>query len=101
MGATYGTLSASGETDVVVARGPVVLKATGDWGGGTLTIQRQGKDTAFKTLVTETELTTDATGEVLIDFPEGTVSLLKATLSGSTDPDLDWEFIGNVLSTDL
>ncbi len=100
-GTTYGTLSADGDSSVVSVRGPVVFKATGTWGSGTIVIKRRGADGNYKNLVTDTALTSDATGQILIDLPDNTVSLLKATLSGSTAPSIGWEFIGNVTSTGL
>lgn len=100
-GTTYGTLSANGDTAVITVRGPVVFKASGTWGSGTIVVSRRGSDGNYKTLVTDTALTSDATGQILIDFPENTVSLLKATLSGATAPSIGWEFIGVVTGTGL
>lgn len=101
MGATYGNLADNGDTDVVLAKGPAVFKAVGTWGGGTITLKRRGGDGTFYTLITDIPLTTDATGEILIDLPPEASSLLKATLAGATTPDLNWEFIGEVVSTDI
>lgn len=101
MGATYGNLAADGDTDVVLAKGPAVFKAVGTWDSGTITLKRRGGDGTYYSLNTDTALTSNATGEILIDLPPEAQSLLKATLAGSTAPDLDWEFIGEVVPTDL
>lgn len=101
MGKTNGSLTNNGETDVVLARGAAVFKAAGTWGGGEFTISRRGGDGNYYDIVTADAITSDDTGEILIDFPPGTVSLLKATLAGATAPDIFWEFIGVVVPTNL
>jgi len=99
MAATYGTLTDNGDTDVVLALGPVVFKATGTWDSGTITLYRMGGDGTFHALITESAITSDDSAEVLIDFPQNTRSKLKATLAGAGSPSIKWEFIGEVLTT--
>lgn len=101
MGATYGNIIADGDTDIVLAHGPAVFKAVGTWGGGTFTLKRRGADGNYYALNTDSAISSDATGEILIDLPPEAQSLLVATLAGAATPDLDWEFIGEVTSTDL
>lgn len=97
MGATYGNILADGDTDVVIARGPAVFKSVGTWGGGTFTLKRRGANGTYYALNTDSTISSDATGEILIDLPMEANSMLKATLAGATTPDLNWEFIGEVI----
>src|SRR6185503_5522899 len=92
--ATFGTISADGDTYAVFVNGPFVFKAAGTWGSGTFTVYYKSKTGSYKSLVTATALTSDATGQVLYDLPDGVGTFVKATLSGSSSPSLLWEFIG-------
>lgn len=92
--AQYGTISADGSTDLQWVDGPFVFKANGTWGGGTFTVYFKSKTGSYKSWVTATALTSDATGQVLYDVPRGTLLTVKATLAGATTPSLAWEFIG-------
>lgn len=92
--ATYGTLAADGDTDIVWVDGPAVFHAAGTWGGGTFTIKFLGANGQYKTFVTDAPIVSDATGQILVDMPEMTGAFYKATLAGATTPSLAWEFRG-------
>lgn len=92
--ATFGTISADGDTGIAFCNGPVIFKANGTWGSGTFTVYYLSKTGSYKSWLTTTALTTDATGQVLYDIPQGAGLFVKATLAGSTSPSLAWEFIG-------
>ncbi len=92
--AVYGTIVADGDTGIVFCNGPVIFKANGTWGSGTFLVSYMSKTGSYKSLLTTTALTSDATGQLLYDIPAGTGLFIKATLSGSSSPSLAWEFIG-------
>lgn len=92
--ASYGTISVDGDTGLQWIDGPFVFKANGTWGGGTFTVYFKSKTGNYKSWVTATALTSDATGQVFYDVPRGTLLVVKATLAGATNPSLAWEFIG-------
>lgn len=83
---TYGTLSADGDTDsVTVQKNPVVC-AKGDFGSGTLTWKFQGQSGEWFD-ITDGAMT--AAGQLMVAFERPVT--IKGTLSGATNPDLDWE----------
>lgn len=90
--ATYDTLTADGQTETVWVDGPVSVIASGTWGGGTLTVQMLGRDGNWITLNDDVAMTSDATGQRLYDIDAGHV--FRASLSGSTSPDLTVSFFG-------
>lgn len=89
----FGTLSANGDTDEVFVAGDFILKASGTWGGGTLTASFRAGRSTYTPLITATALTSDATGQVYYDIPAGAGVWVKATLAGATTPSLNWEII--------
>lgn len=92
--ATYGTISADGNTDAVWVSGPFAFRASGTWGGGTFTVSVLSADkTTWRTLNTASAMTSDATGQNLFDLPGG--HYVRATLAGATAPSLAWEFFGS------
>lgn len=92
--ATYGTLTEDGQTNAIFIDGPVWFHASGDW-SGTIVLQFLSADAStWKTLQTTTAITSDATGQVLINFPAGSGNYVRASLSGSTTPAIAWEFRG-------
>lgn len=93
--ANYGTFTDNGNSSDVYVSGPCVFHAAGTWGSGTITLKFLSDDkTTWKNYVTATALTSDATGQVLIDLPSDAGTILRATLAGATTPSLTWEFRG-------
>lgn len=91
--ATFGTISADGNTSAVWSAGPVVFRASGTWGSGTFKVYILSADgTNYRELVSSTAMTSDATGQLYFDIPGG--HYFRATLSGSSSPSLVWEFFG-------
>ena len=96
MADTYGNLSgSSGDGNWVFVEGPdVMLKVTGTWGTGTITPQIKSRNGGSAiSLTPSTPMTSNATGEVKIDISGP--FYLRASLSGATGADLDWEIFGN------
>lgn len=93
--ATYGTLTSNTTTDHVFVVGPVWFHAAGTWGTGTIVLQFLSANSAtWKTLQTTTAITSDTTGQVLINLPEDSGNYVRASLSGATGPSIAWEFRG-------
>jgi hypothetical protein len=83
---TVDTLSANGQSVEVDVRGPAYFSASGDFGGGTVVLQRKASDGAWRD-ISLTSLT--EAGDKLVDFPPRAENTLRASLSGSSSPDLD------------
>lgn len=93
--ATYGTLTTNTTTPTIFVVGPVWFQSSGTWGSGTIVLQYLSADmSTWKTFQTSAALTTDATGQVLINLPEDSGNYVRASLSGATSPSLAWEFRG-------
>jgi hypothetical protein len=93
--ANFGTLTTNTSTSTVVCNGPCIFHSAGTWGSGTLVLQFLSSDgTTWKTWNTDTALTSDATGQILIDVPVGAKLSMRATLSGSSGASIAWEFRG-------
>jgi len=94
-----GTLSADGDTDVVVVMGQndgdFGVIASGTWGGGTLTTYLWDATAAAWKAIPGTAKTTDTS--FTLDLPAGPTLIVKATLAGATTPTLFWRFMGNVI----
>ena len=85
-------LAANGSTVGVDVKGPVfVAVSEGTWGSGTLQIERQNADGVWKDVI-DGSFTADF--NQVIDFPEDAENTIRATLSGATGPDLDFEVQG-------
>lgn len=70
-----------------------MLKVTGTWGGGTITPEVKSRNGGGAIALTpSTAMTSDATGEVKIDISGS--FYLRATLSGGTGANLNWEIFG-------
>ena len=83
------TLAADGTTTAVDTKGPVYVTVSGGtWGGGTLQIERQNSAGEWKNIV-DGSFTADFAK--VLHFPSGAENSIRATLSGSTSPDLDVE----------
>ena len=83
------TLAADGSTTAVDTKGPVYVTVSGGtWGGGTLQIERQNSAGEWKNIV-DGSFTADFAK--VLHFPSGAENSIRATLSGSTSPDLDVE----------
>lgn len=90
--ATYGTISANGDTDTVFVDGPFNFIASGTWGSGTFIVKiLSANGSTWKNLSTATAITTDETAQILYDIAGG--HYVKATLAGATGPSLAWEFL--------
>jgi len=93
--ATFGTITADGDTSTVFCEGPFSFIASGTWGSGTFVVYIKSRDGTWKALTTDTALTSDATGQITYEVHGG--HELKATLSGSSGASLNWEFYGKWL----
>lgn len=86
---TVQTLAADGSTTSVTTIGPLHISVSeGTWGGGTLKFERLNSAGEWKDVV-GASYTADF-NEVM-EFPEGAKNIVRATLTGSTTPDLDVE----------
>lgn len=80
------TLSADGETTEVNVIGTARISATGSFGGGTLKVQEKRQDNTWKDIAGASF--TDAFHKVLA-FPSGSQTILRFSLSGASNPDID------------
>lgn len=92
--ATFGTITANGDTDVVFSEGATAFIASGTWDSGTFTVYIKSRGGTWKPINTDTAMTSDATGQYRFNIPGG--HNFKATLSGAVSaPSLLWEFFGD------
>lgn len=83
-----GAFDEDGETGEYQVPPPAVqIKLAGDFGGGTVQIQREDGDGTWRDIE---GAAFDANADAVIDFFHG--SRIKGVLAGSTDPDVYWEF---------
>lgn len=94
----YGTLDADGNGDWVDVRGWSTLTAHYDSGSGTITWQFMGPDGVARTIYSGSSGTTAQTftGTHMVNIHFGGDVKVRASLSGSSSPTIDWQIIGNV-----
>ena len=88
-----GNLSADGDIEFYVT-GKVNMIFSGTWGGGEVTLYAHDR-TKYLPIPGDTAMTDDSSGDSFMDFGDETVRV-KAELSGSTSPDLDYLIMGEV-----
>lgn len=87
------TLTADGSTTEAEYIGAVYVSVSeGTWGSGTLKIERKNANGEWKD-ISDASFTADF--DKVLDFPPGSKNALRATLSGSTSPDLDVDMLGS------
>lgn len=82
--ANNGTLSADGDSDVVLAQPNPVVRVSGTWSSGTITVKYQDAGGTYRSALT----TYTADFEKVFNFARPTN--IKLTLSGSSSPSLVW-----------
>lgn len=92
-----GTLVEDG-TVTVTGRGKCYVKIDGTFGGGTVTLLDNATGSYTEMTDDSGDITFTADGSKLLEFPE-TVSVgVRASLAGSTSPDLDVAILFSELS---
>lgn len=79
------TLDADGSTDWVPVKGECWVSLSGDFGGGTATIERKN---AAGTAVAIAGETHTVAADRLIDFPDRSTNEVRVTIASSTNPAL-------------
>lgn len=82
---SFGTLSANGATDVVILRRPHI-RASGGFGGGTITFQYLSGDGTWVAIKGAAWSTAD---QMVVDFERP--AAIRGSLTGATNPTLVWE----------
>lgn len=79
------TIQANGDTESFVHYGGTVhMTATGDFGAGTLTVQKGVDDVTFTNLGTDTETTKTEAGFARFDARQG--DFIRLNMAGATSP---------------
>lgn len=88
------TISANGSTTGVDVIGPTAVRCSeGTWGGGTLQLEYYDSTLAEWKDIIDGSFTDDFSK--LVDFPPGAPNTIRATLTGATGPDLDFNVQGS------
>ena len=87
------TLTADGQIDTFIITGDFQVHTSGDYGGGTTTLQMRQPDGTFETLA-DTDNTV-ASDDIITNLGQ---NAYKVDISGSTTPTLSVTITGNISS---
>lgn len=86
-----GILTADGSIDAVTPREECMISVNGDFGGGTVVVEKNFGDGWRPVYNDGTAYTFTANGDEIFTFAGG--PKIRLTLSGSTSPGLNWAII--------